>query len=97
MTLEQFANFAGAAGTCALAWPSFAAARLVWQLKRGQGIATSIPQDQDRLRQWASDANNTIDQIRNAWKTREAIALFGGLALTFLSYALPLARQMGWV
>jgi len=97
MTLEQFSNLAGALGTCALAWPSFAAARLVWQFKRGQGIATSIPQDQGALQQWANDANNTIDQIKNAWSTREAAALFGGLALTFLSYALPFGRQMGWI
>ncbi len=96
MTLEQFVNLSGALGTCALAWPSYVGARLVWQLKRGEGIARSIPQGQEQLQKWASDATRTIEQIKDAWSTREALALFGGLLLTFLSYAVPLAHQIGW-
>ena len=97
MTLEPFANLMGVLGTCALAWPSFTAARLVLQLKRGQGIAASIPDNQEQLRQWANAANGTLEQVRDAWSTREAIALFGGLFLTLLSYLLPFARQMMWI
>lgn len=97
MTLEQFSNLSGMLGTCALAWPSFTAARLVLQLKRGEGIASSIPEDQSGLKAWATGANNAIEQLKNAWRTREAVALFGGLFLTFLSYALPFSRQLGWL
>jgi len=97
MTLEQLANLSGALGTCALAWPSFTAARLVLQLKRGERIATSISQEQEQLKAWAYGAKNTIKQIKNAWRTSDAVALFGGLFLTFLSYALPFSRQVGWI
>lgn len=97
MTVDQWGNVAGLAGTALLIFPAIKATRLFSLAERAKQTAQKIPRDQALLGRWADQVHEDVKSLREEWKPFHAVQLFAGIGLTGLSYLLPLLKAWGWL